>query len=995
MSSQPITTTPPGRPTETGPIVVGTPSVGRVTTTTADTQEEARPCPHSSPLQCQSRESNLQHQNVSCGRGKVGEMGPPRYSTGVPVHGAARGHTQKSGSVSRDRASSNANVVNTQPQATAGKPDTEKEMCKMMGSVHIDDASDDKTHQAATASYPQDDHSTTKTKSAGGGSRLETDNLQKEKHSTLSQVQAKTETNTSNLLVSNPEFNSAHFGETKSSSLTTEELQTAEDPSSGSNVEVFHNTKARIEGADAAQTLSPMSNRNQDTQLFSSTQIKVRFAATYVDSGGSRVTDFPLPVNSDKWQLLVQSKRLEQVTLLKNVGFETSASGGIWTVTYFRNLREDEACVWVNECIRVVWTLLHEIQTALFLGFDGSEIDQLIETKGGSWVLWRTIKSEGTELELFALNSNAMDQILEQLGPFLKDHPKGKMRLKVPVAIELLQSLDGLGFGQHCEQRAPALKMSIDLIEGEILLDSLTDFRKAVLHEIKSFMHGQQCYNLDFDGLRRTLLFVARGSLLRMMKRKGLRCWWRENEGRVELLSKDRFDRICLELTKSMEIISVPLKSLPDWTDFLSDLAHSPGYSSSFCFAPTSDGQHIEIAVVSTVSEHLKEQVYHHITTFPEQQMAGAPDRVCQPDQRSLERMERGSEVSCGASCETSQKLPESQQQTVLSVEASSNPNLIKEIPQEQKRARKEISESTSVPQEIRLDFVIAELLQVPCIQINFKALLSDKGCLLEWKSISKGLLWVKHGHPASVSIATAELFHVEEIKAENDDMEVTNTILSMAKKHTDKLKHCYSCGIWSIGVMADIKGEVHDELERLKTSQHLVHLPLYVLDFIGLKQAYINRCAREEIHSSVNITISEGEAPGVVLSADRAMMKSVTQWFQKFVLRLERKEEKVGLDFAVFLRNQKAQERICGIEEENNCRVDVLNGDQSVLWATSPGGHQVLVCHGSMATTDCDLMVMPLCDGQKEWSPLQRFILTRSECFCYHTIKQSIYVTT
>ena len=130
-----------------------------------------------------------------------------------------------------------------------------------------------------------------------------------------------------------------------------------------------------------------------------------------------------------------------------------------------------------------------------------------------------------------------------------------------------------------------------------------------------------------------------------------------------------------------------------------------------------------------------------------------------------------------------------------------------------------------------------------------------------------------------------------------------------------------------------------------------------------------------------MNINTCAEETPRAVISADRGTMKSAANWLCNLVSNLERTEKKIEVDRAVFLRGLKEQEFILQVEKEDEGRVDVLlDGGQSVLWAASPGGHQVLVCEGNIATTDCDLLVLPLHDGQREWSPLQRLILKRSE---------------
>ena len=102
-----------------------------------------------------------------------------------------------------------------------------------------------------------------------------------------------------------------------------------------------------------------------------------------------------------------------------------------------------------------------------------------------------------------------------------------------------------------------------------------------------------------------------------------------------------------------------------------------------------------------------------------------------------------------------------------------------------------------------------------------------------------------------------------------------------------------------------------------------------------------------------------------------------------KFLSDTKRKEEELDPVVAMYLQGVRGRKEVRSLESKYNCQITVSSPWQRALWkGRTPRGHEVLVCEGSVAAADCQVIVLPLCDGQSEWLPLQKHVLYRSEFF-------------
>ena len=97
----------------------------------------------------------------------------------------------------------------------------------------------------------------------------------------------------------------------------------------------------------------------------------------------------------------------------------------------------------------------------------------------------------------------------------------------------------------------------------------------------------------------------------------------------------------------------------------------------------------------------------------------------------------------------------------------------------------------------------------------------------------------------------------------------------------------------------------------------------------------------------------------------------------------IKREEEELDPVVAMYLQGVRGRKEVRSLESKYNCQITVSSPWQRALWkGRTPRGHEVLVCEGSVAAADCQVIVLPLCDGQSEWLPLQKHVLYRSEFF-------------
>lgn len=87
----------------------------------------------------------------------------------------------------------------------------------------------------------------------------------------------------------------------------------------------------------------------------------------------------------------------------------------------------------------------------------------------------------------------------------------------------------------------------------------------------------------------------------------------------------------------------------------------------------------------------------------------------------------------------------------------------------------------------------------------------------------------------------------------------------------------------------------------------------------------------------------------------------------------------------ALYLQGFRGQRCLHDTERKYNCQIAVTSPEQRLLIrSTSECGQQLAVYEGNMAAADCQILVLPLGEGQTQWPDLQRRLLERGFYFVH-----------
>lgn len=83
----------------------------------------------------------------------------------------------------------------------------------------------------------------------------------------------------------------------------------------------------------------------------------------------------------------------------------------------------------------------------------------------------------------------------------------------------------------------------------------------------------------------------------------------------------------------------------------------------------------------------------------------------------------------------------------------------------------------------------------------------------------------------------------------------------------------------------------------------------------------------------------------------------------------------------ALFLSCTEGQKEVRELERKHQCQISIiLPGHQVLVRAESPEGHRVFLCEGNMAATDCNVLLLPFSENQRDWTAAHSLVLDRGE---------------
>ena len=296
------------------------------------------------------------------------------------------------------------------------------------------------------------------------------------------------------------------------------------------------------------------------------------------------------------------------------------------------------------------------------------------------------------------------------------------------------------------------------------------------------------------------------------------------------------------------------------------------------------------------------------------------------------------------------------------------------------------------------------QLLQNNDVMETFANALDEQDITVEVSTLHTERIAVTRGDPDVAKRCLASVVPAETVKFGVDDDEAISLLQDLRHKFPSGFAVHFGRGMADVAFLPSIRGEVLPVLENVKYARKLVPLPPCLADFVRRHlQCFEADLSREISHpADLSITFDSNNQPFLQLKCDKASIPEAQRVVEKTLALLCITQKDVKRSLGLYLQSPDGRRQAHDIEENSGCAISAMTQDERVLVsARSPGGHQVMVCEGSLETTDCRVLVLPLCDGQTEWTPSQKCILERggycvsSLCCCCSSSSSAITTTT
>ncbi|KAK7485892.1 hypothetical protein BaRGS_00022887 [Batillaria attramentaria] len=331
---------------------------------------------------------------------------------------------------------------------------------------------------------------------------------------------------------------------------------------------------------------------------------------------------------------------------------------------------------------------------------------------------------------------------------------------------------------------------------------------------------------------------------------------------------------------------------------------------------------------------------------------------------------------------------------------------------------------------------LVREFLEDKTLQLIIKGLCSEFHCFVHFENLKKGFIEVQGENQDKVKQTLEEFFFHQTIaERPGEEKGVEQFLKKLSDNYPDQIKYKgRKYGTWDVCIINDEQGNIQEEVKKFLNIEESIPVPCYVIDFFAhhrdklmadlLKQ--FQQCGQSVAAQSVDIRIVQNDnsagdrtsasastssgtsdtghsrgghsraeeiskqigdekkgnssrTPALLVSTDKGNMHTVRGWIETLVSELETREETLELCQALFLEGIEAQEQLEQIQSTHTCQVGVLQGvHKFALAAKSRKGQRLFVCHGNIVATDCDVLVLPLLDRQKECPPKFKHILQR-----------------
>ena len=238
------------------------------------------------------------------------------------------------------------------------------------------------------------------------------------------------------------------------------------------------------------------------------------------------------------------------------------------------------------------------------------------------------------------------------------------------------------------------------------------------------------------------------------------------------------------------------------------------------------------------------------------------------------------------------------------------------------------------------------------------------------------------------VKAVLEKVFVIEHIDQNTKD-ELDQEVKAAAEKHKEKFR--ISCSKKSHGKWTVVYAGIQEDLEhlrfQLKHKTIKMPVPDYMVSHLRQMGDYLGEMTPALKKLEV---VVQTEADGMrvqnvlIVTVERNSFPEVEREVNSILEKLVYREEQIKVSTACYLK-KKGKEFVKALEKQHCCTINVESPKQQVLLQSwSPCGHQIMVCEGSAVDASVDVVVLPLCDGQKAW-PVdhKRFLAEGKAAYC------------
>ena len=222
-------------------------------------------------------------------------------------------------------------------------------------------------------------------------------------------------------------------------------------------------------------------------------------------------------------------------------------------------------------------------------------------------------------------------------------------------------------------------------------------------------------------------------------------------------------------------------------------------------------------------------------------------------------------------------------------------------------------------------------------------------------------------------------MFRVQE--GDLDDRGIIESLNS--KELQDQMVMEYENGTLSIVYHKSIGDNISTYLEMLKNPQKQLSLSFKPARYLARHMQWFDKTFHTRLtRYQVKMSLAGGlnNAPCLVVTCRKPYSRDAFSKVEEHIACLGQSDVEVSLATGLYLQSRHGERVLKETEEKHHCVLDVETPVQQVLLRASSSNHQLLVCEGNMVATDCHVIIVPLCGGQKEWPPLYKHIMDRGE---------------